>query len=122
MSPEKQHEATRRMLGEVVPLVLTPRSDLDPANESSLTTSGKADRRTGEGHRLGSDFALTERNQVRPVALSCSYRSQLGSNGGVRALDRAYVHYPAAKIHPRALESKLCTFRSRQGHEGCDLL
>jgi hypothetical protein len=36
MSLEEQHEASRRMLREVLPLVLTPSSDLDPATEARL--------------------------------------------------------------------------------------
>jgi hypothetical protein len=36
MSPEEQREATRRMLGEVVPLVLTPSNDLSPATKAHL--------------------------------------------------------------------------------------
>jgi hypothetical protein len=41
MSLEEQHEASRRMLHEVVPLVLTPSDDLSPINESSPAGSGK---------------------------------------------------------------------------------
>ena len=36
MSLEEQREATRRMLGEVVPLVLTPSNDLSAATEAHL--------------------------------------------------------------------------------------
>jgi hypothetical protein len=36
MSPEEQHEASRRTLREVVPLVLTPSDDLSPAKEARL--------------------------------------------------------------------------------------
>lgn len=37
MSLEEQHEAGRRMQHEVVPLVLTPSSDLDPATDARLS-------------------------------------------------------------------------------------
>ena len=36
MSLEEQHEASRRMLREVVPLVLTPSNDLSPATKARL--------------------------------------------------------------------------------------
>jgi hypothetical protein len=41
MSLEEQHEASRRMLREVVPLVLTPSSDLDPAMKARLSETEK---------------------------------------------------------------------------------